>query len=84
MTFTHYVYGNPLHPLVPMEIWLLIRKFKEELEFEEKIKKIRRLDRLVVHYRFLWRSPYSTKEARRRAKYDYYSACEERAAIIKQ
>ena len=76
------VYGNPFAPILPMEIWLLIRKFKVELEMSEKLDRIERIDKLLKHHRFMWKSPYSTARARRTSKRMYKLWEKERDDVI--
>ncbi len=84
MTYTHYADGNPLYPLVPMDVWLIIRKFKEELEIEEKMAEIRRLDYWIRLHRMAWKADFNTAHGRRESKYAYHRCVKRRKDIINE
>lgn len=84
MPYTDLLEENPFAPILPLEIWLMINKYKKEMEYQEKLLKIQSLDKLIRHNRTRWKSPYSTNKRRREAKREYKLLCEERERIINE
>jgi hypothetical protein len=82
MPYTDLIDGNPFEGVLPLEIWLLIRKFKIELETADKLSKIQRLDKLIRHHLLIKRSPYTTSKQKRCSKHQYQLFWEERAELM--
>jgi hypothetical protein len=68
MPFTDLASENPFKNILPLEIWLLIRKYKIQFELADISKELDRKRRLISAYHHELHNPFTVGYKRRQAR----------------